>query len=193
MTLELQLIKFAEFCVFASVVYYVSRQLLVEMRMRSFRDKLFRLRHRLFIYAADGNCNFDEPAYRALRRHINHLIVGADWFSPVRLALFLAIRSRLTVGLHGLNDVEGCIRNVEDQKLREALEEFHAESMRLAISFITFGVLSPSVQKKVAAAQKSQKRSLHHTDWQVRAADGIAAYGAFESSTRNRDEQLVAA
>lgn len=65
------------------------RPLLVD----EFRQRLFRQRDELFLFAADGGVAFDAAAYRALRDRINALIRFAQRVSLIRF-IFLLIGVR---------------------------------------------------------------------------------------------------
>jgi hypothetical protein len=60
-----------------------------EYRLDALRDKLFALRYRLFMFAADGHIAFDDPTYQQLRTLINGMIRFGHKLSFSRLVLAL--------------------------------------------------------------------------------------------------------
>lgn len=62
-----------------------------DLRNDSLRQKLFALRDELFDYAADGNIDFGDPAYRLLRNFLNGTIRFAHKFSLLRLLMMKRI------------------------------------------------------------------------------------------------------
>ncbi|HEY6351132.1 MAG TPA: hypothetical protein VI636_17140 [Candidatus Angelobacter sp.] len=57
------------------------------------RQKLFELRNELFLYAADGEISFSDPAYMFLRRRIEALIRFAHKINAIRLLILEAKQS----------------------------------------------------------------------------------------------------
>jgi hypothetical protein len=67
-------------------VYYLWR----DYRNDSFREHVFSIRDRMFLYAAQGNISFDNPAYKILRDRMNGLLRHGHEFTLSRMALILA-------------------------------------------------------------------------------------------------------
>jgi hypothetical protein len=60
-----------------------------EYRLDALRDKLFALRHRLFMFATDGHIAFNDPTYQQLRTLINGMIRFGHKLTFGRLVLTL--------------------------------------------------------------------------------------------------------
>ena len=72
-------------------VYYLWR----DYRLDSFRDHVFSIRDRMFLYAANGNIGFDHPAYTILRNRMNVLLRYGHAFTLTRLFLVIISHDRL--------------------------------------------------------------------------------------------------
>jgi hypothetical protein len=70
-------------------VYYLWR----DFRNDSFREDIFSVRDKMFVYAAQGNISFDHPAYTILRNRMNGLLRHAHEFTLTRMALILMTHS----------------------------------------------------------------------------------------------------
>jgi hypothetical protein len=68
------------------VVYY----LWPDYRNDAFRNHVFSIRDRMFLYAAQGNITFDHPAYAILRNRMNTLLRHGHEFTLTRVALIVA-------------------------------------------------------------------------------------------------------
>jgi hypothetical protein len=53
------------------IIWVLIFKLYRDYRLEAFRDAMFALRDRMFDEAADGNLDFDSPAYKLLRRTMN--------------------------------------------------------------------------------------------------------------------------
>src|SRR5271155_490797 len=67
-------------------VFYLWR----DYRLDSFREHLFSIRDRMFMYAADGNIRFDHPAYTTARIRANQLIRYCHQLTLTRFIIILA-------------------------------------------------------------------------------------------------------
>jgi hypothetical protein len=67
------------------VVYYLWR----DFRHDAFRDDIFSIRDEMFLYAAEGNISFDNPAYTILRNRMNVLLRHGHEFTLTRMALIV--------------------------------------------------------------------------------------------------------
>ena len=67
-------------------VYYLWR----DYRVDAFRDHVFAIRDRMFLYAAQGNISFENPAYALLRDRMNMMLRHGHEFSMTRLLLVIA-------------------------------------------------------------------------------------------------------
>lgn len=67
-------------------VYYLWR----DFRNDAFRDDIFSLRDRMFLYAAQGNISFDHPAYTILRNRMNGLLRNGHEFTLTRMTIILS-------------------------------------------------------------------------------------------------------
>ena len=70
-------------------VYYLWR----DFRNDAFRDHLFSIRDRMFLYAAQDHISFDHPAYTTLRNRMNVLLRHGQDFTLTRMVLVLATHS----------------------------------------------------------------------------------------------------
>jgi hypothetical protein len=61
-----------------------------DFRLDSFREDIFSVRDRMFLYAAQGNIGFDHPAYAILRNRMNILLRYGHVFTLTKL---LAVRN----------------------------------------------------------------------------------------------------
>ncbi len=64
-------------------LYYLWR----DYRLDSFREDIFSVRDRMFLYAAQGNIDFDNPAYTILRNRMNIILRYGHVFTLTRLLL----------------------------------------------------------------------------------------------------------
>jgi hypothetical protein len=70
-------------------VYY----LWPDFRNDTFREDIFSVRDAMFLYAAQGNISFDDPAYTILRERMNGLLRHGHELTLTRMALILATHS----------------------------------------------------------------------------------------------------
>lgn len=66
-------------------IYYLWR----DFRNDAFRDDLFSIRDEMFLYAAQGNIQFDDPAYVFLRNRMNVLLRHGHELTLSRFALLI--------------------------------------------------------------------------------------------------------
>lgn len=69
------------------VLWYLWFYCYTPLKLRKFRQSLFDLRHKLFLYASDGNIEFDNPIYTHSRNQINALIRFAHRLNTVDVFL----------------------------------------------------------------------------------------------------------
>jgi len=62
-----------------------------EYRLDSFRDDIFRLRDKMFMFAAEENISFQHPAYTILRERMNVLIRYAHEFKLTRFLIAVTV------------------------------------------------------------------------------------------------------
>jgi hypothetical protein len=67
------------------VVYYFWR----DFRLDVFREDIFSVRDRMFLYAAKGNISFNHPAYTILRNRMNVLLRHGHEFTLTRMVFVL--------------------------------------------------------------------------------------------------------
>jgi hypothetical protein len=72
-------------------VYYLWR----DYRIDAFREHVFSIRDRMFLYAANGNISFDHPAYTILRNRMNVLLRYGHEFTLTRMILVLVTHVKL--------------------------------------------------------------------------------------------------
>jgi hypothetical protein len=102
------------------------RYLWVPLNIAVLRQRVFKLRRELFLYAADGNVSFDARAYVQLNDTLNSLIGFAD-----KVTVFEALVCAVFVAKTPYVDATAdAIRKVEDQKVRGTLEAMHAQIHR---------------------------------------------------------------
>ena len=65
-----------------------------DYRIDALRDELFGLRDQLFMYAAERNIDFDNPAYAILRERMNALIRFAHEFTLTKFLIAVLVISR---------------------------------------------------------------------------------------------------
>lgn len=61
----------------------------------SFREDVFAVRDELFLYAADGNVSFEDPAYGILRDRLNVALRYAHEFTLLRFVLAIVVLSKV--------------------------------------------------------------------------------------------------
>lgn len=67
------------------VIYY----LWPDFRRDAFREDIFSIRDEMFMYAAEGNISFDDPAYTILRNRMNGILRHGHEFTLTRMALIM--------------------------------------------------------------------------------------------------------
>lgn len=100
-------------------VYYLWR----DYRSDSFREDIFSVRDRMFLWAAQGNIGFDHPAYRILRDRMNVLLRHAHEFTLTRMVLILATHS--TEKPEILVEWEAAVEELP-KETQDAMKEFNA-------------------------------------------------------------------
>lgn len=120
---------------------FVLLKLWAEHRLDAFRQEMFAIRDELFDYAADGNINFNDPAYRLLRRYMNGFIRYAH-----QLTFFRFCMTMVEIKLAGktpestwTEEWGAALRTVRDTNVRGALEKFHDRTMECAAYRLIFG------------------------------------------------------
>jgi hypothetical protein len=73
-------------------IYYLWR----DYRLDSFREHLFSIRDRMFMYAAEGNIRFDHPAYTSTRSRANLLIRHGHQLTLTRFIIVIATHPMLS-------------------------------------------------------------------------------------------------
>jgi len=72
-------------------VYYLWR----DYRLDSFREDVFSIRDRMFLYAAEGNIGFNHPAYTILRNRMNTILRYGHELTLAKLVLSTGAHARL--------------------------------------------------------------------------------------------------
>lgn len=62
-----------------------------DFRNDAYREDIFTVRDEMFLYAADGNISFDDPAYTLLRARMNGLLRHGHELTLTRLFIVLAV------------------------------------------------------------------------------------------------------
>ena len=100
-------------------VYYLWQ----DYRNDTFREDIFSVRDRMFLWAAQGNIRLDHPAYTILRDRMNALLRHAPEFTLTRMALILATHPM--VKPETLVRWEAAVGELP-KETREAMNEFNA-------------------------------------------------------------------
>jgi hypothetical protein len=124
----------------AAAVWILAFKLMRDYRIDALRDRLFALRDDLFDYAADGNVEFDEPAYFKLRALINSLIRFAHRLTFTRFLMGFLFTSWKGYGSHE-NPLAEWYRAVADvpDKQQQRLKEIHAEALVMVVRHLISG------------------------------------------------------
>jgi len=72
-----------------SFLWFLVYYLWSDYRIDAFRDHVFSIRDRLFLFAAKGNINFDHAAYAILRHRMNLIIRYAHEVTMTRMMIIL--------------------------------------------------------------------------------------------------------
>src|SRR2546423_11268978 len=120
---------------------FVLLKLSAEHRLDAFRQKLFAIRDELFDYASAGNIDFNDPAYRLLRRSMNGFIRYAHQLTFFRVCMTMA-----EVKLAGkaaepkwTEEWPKSLQRIRDDNVRVALEHFHDRAMTCTARRLIFG------------------------------------------------------
>src|SRR5579859_7966776 len=94
-----------------------------DFRLDAFREHIFSIRDRLFLFAAQGYVSFEEPAYKILRGRMNFMIRYAHVFTLPHLLLAGALGD-ISDNSEGVRFAEalGRIRSAE---IRKELDKFN--------------------------------------------------------------------
>jgi hypothetical protein len=87
-----------------------------------YRQTLFEVRDELFDFARDGGIDFSDPAYIALRSHINSMIRFSHLISVTRLATFLLFQ-RYIGELPSTPSLKSALAEVRGAATKEFLED----------------------------------------------------------------------
>jgi hypothetical protein len=110
-------------------------------RVDSFRQKMFCVRDEMFDYAANGNIEFNDPAYVLLRRQMNGFIRYGHQLTVFRGLITVAIH-KISGNRHGESwhaEWQRRLNDLEDDAVRENLKEFHERAMMLAVKRLLTG------------------------------------------------------
>lgn len=124
----------------ALIVTILSR-LWSEARLDRFRQRMFSLRDQVFDFAADGNIDFDDPAYRLLRRSMNGYIRYAHQLTFFRVCVTII---EISLSVHKPNSDwteqwEKALGSVQNERVREKLAAFHNQSSNLVAERLIMG------------------------------------------------------
>jgi hypothetical protein len=111
-----------------------------ELRLDSLRDKLFGLRHELFMLAASKRIPFDDPTYKILRDLINGMIRFAHKLSFSRLFLAM-VDQRLRPDpqlAHPMKQWQEAVSKLPDEP-RIALTAIHDDMFRAVMKHMASG------------------------------------------------------
>jgi hypothetical protein len=138
---ETQLAIVLQFSVVAILWATLVFKILPYARLDGFRQKMFGIRDELFDYAADGGIAFDHPAYVLLRRQMNGFIRYGHQLTVFRCLMTAAIHKISGDALQGVwfSEWQKALDSIDDDRVREKLEDFHDRGMMLAIKRLLFG------------------------------------------------------
>jgi len=110
-------------------------------RLDSFRQQMFMLRDELFDYAAAGNIDFNDPAYRLLRQSMNGLIRYAHQLTFFRLCCTFEMwrNAEEELPVRWSASWEKALKNIKNTEAQNKLNEFHVRSLMLAVERIVTG------------------------------------------------------
>jgi len=91
-----------------------------DYRIDAFRDHVFSIRQKLFVYAESGGVSFDDPAYTVLRGRMNLLLRYGHEFTLSRLFLTV-VHPRATKNREQLR-WEAALKALPSEETRQALE-----------------------------------------------------------------------
>jgi hypothetical protein len=111
-----------------------------EYRLDSLRDKLFALRHRLFMFAADGHIAFNDPTYQQLRILMNGMIRFGHKLTFGRLVL-AGISQRVSPDPRWAEPMEQWRADVQKLPVesRDGLQAIHDDMFRAVIKHMATG------------------------------------------------------
>src|ERR1700722_11214716 len=107
-----------------------------DYRIDSFREQVFSIRDRLFLYAADSEFGFDSPAYKMLRNRMNVVLRYAHEFTMNRFLFFLIFRRSNRPS--EVWNLDQAIEAVRSQREREKLQEFNLILAFAIFQFIVY-------------------------------------------------------
>jgi hypothetical protein len=94
-----------------------------DYRLDAFREHVFSLRDRLFLFAAEGGISFEDRAYKILRDRTNIALRYAHEFTLVRMALIMCypFRNQKSESQKWM----GAVQAIDSEDTRRSLEEFN--------------------------------------------------------------------
>jgi len=131
-------------------------------RLDALRDKLFELRHELFVMAEGREIAFENPAYRLLRAQLNRMLARAHRIT----GLMLLIRAPEQIENPKLAWYESLAtlpeetrKKLEDIELRMNLAlVLHLLVSPITIVIIVSGIISTMIRKSAAPPQERHRR-----------------------------------
>jgi hypothetical protein len=131
-------LQFSFVCVLWALLIF---EVIPHARLDGFRQKMFSIRDEVFDYAADGNIDFNHPAYVLLRRQMNGFIrYGHD------LTVFRCLMTVVARKVSGnepqrswFAEWQKALDTIEDDSVRKRMEDYHSRGMMLAIRRLLFG------------------------------------------------------
>jgi hypothetical protein len=95
-----------------------------DYRIDAFRDHVFSIRDRLFMFAASGGIGFEDPAYTILRYRMNVVLRYAHEFTLFRV-FAISVMNPLPVKNLDRARWEEAVNNVESEYARNQLHNFN--------------------------------------------------------------------
>ena len=107
-----------------------------EYRLDTFRDDVFALRDKLFMFAANGCIAFDHPAYTILRTRMNVLIRYAHEFTLARFVIVGTLMDEKTKS-PALVRWEAAVKELPEE-IQPKMEEFNATLAFVVVKQLVF-------------------------------------------------------
>ncbi len=128
MSVEQQIASVIELGVMLMILWVLWAWLFQSYFLEDYRERLFSLRNHLFDYAADGNIDFNHPAYRFLEREINVMIRHAHRntiYHVLASLLFFRSSQRAELIRTHQSSLQKVFLQVGNQEVRRKLEAIH--------------------------------------------------------------------
>jgi len=163
-----------------------------DYRMDAFRESVFALRDRLFLFAAQGGISFSDPAYMLLRERMNLLLRYAHELTLARVLLAANYSEQGKVEIEKWNQALAPL----PQNTRNRIEEFNALFVVAVMEYIVWRSYSLSVALLPIRAFVQLRAHMKRVFGSPQAQQAVARleYEAeIEESEQQRERPLVGA